>query len=169
MGFLDRLRQGLSRTKEQLVSRFEQIVQRADDTTHRVRPVDVETIEILRLAQHDAIGIPFTRQHLLRQWRSVVGRLRLCADECDATLVPFLAQRLAGAQAGEGCADHHDVVGFHRPDPQPALPQSVQWLSATIGSPSISRVIQSINRTPLTSCVYRSGLLRIVWSEPGLM
>ena len=47
MGFLDRLRQGLSRTKEQLVSRFEQIVQRADDTTHRVRPVDVETIEAL--------------------------------------------------------------------------------------------------------------------------
>ena len=45
MGFLDRLRQGLSRTKEQIVSRFDEIVQQADTAEQRTRPVDVDTIE----------------------------------------------------------------------------------------------------------------------------
>jgi fused signal recognition particle receptor len=47
MGFFDRLRQGLSRTKQQLVERFDEIVQRADAPERRGRPVDAETIEAL--------------------------------------------------------------------------------------------------------------------------
>ena len=47
MGFLDKLRQGLSRTKQQIVSRFEEIVQTADTAEQRTRPVDVDTIEAL--------------------------------------------------------------------------------------------------------------------------
>lgn len=47
MGFLDRLRSGLTRTKQQLVDRFEEIVQRADAPERRGGPVDVETIEAL--------------------------------------------------------------------------------------------------------------------------
>ena len=47
MGFLDRLREGLTRTKRQIVSRFEEIVEQADSGEHRSRPVDVETIEAL--------------------------------------------------------------------------------------------------------------------------
>jgi fused signal recognition particle receptor len=47
LGFLDRLRQGLTRTKEQIVSRFEEIVQQADTPDHRARPIDVDTIEAL--------------------------------------------------------------------------------------------------------------------------
>lgn len=63
MGFLDRLRQGLSRTKEQLVSRFEQIVQRADDTAHRARPVDVDTLEALEELLISAdVGLPATER-----------------------------------------------------------------------------------------------------------
>jgi fused signal recognition particle receptor len=47
LGFLDRLREGLSRTKQQIVSRFEEIVERADTDEQRSRPVDVDTIEAL--------------------------------------------------------------------------------------------------------------------------
>jgi len=47
MGFFDRLRDGLSRTKQQIVDRFEEIVQRADEPEQRARPVDVDTVEAL--------------------------------------------------------------------------------------------------------------------------
>jgi len=47
MGFFDKLRDGLARTKQQIVSRFEEIVQTADTPEQRTRPVDVDTIEAL--------------------------------------------------------------------------------------------------------------------------
>src|ERR687896_999508 len=47
MGFFDKLREGLSRTKQQIVSRFEEIVESADRPEQRTRPVDVDTIEAL--------------------------------------------------------------------------------------------------------------------------
>jgi fused signal recognition particle receptor len=47
MGVFDRLRDGLSRTKAQIVERFDEIVRRADEPERRSRPVDVETIDAL--------------------------------------------------------------------------------------------------------------------------
>ena len=47
MGFFDKLRDGLSRTKQQIVSRFEEIVEKADTQESRTRPIDVDTIEAL--------------------------------------------------------------------------------------------------------------------------
>ena len=47
MGFLDKLRAGLSRTKQNIVGRFDEIVRRADAPERRARPVDVETIDAL--------------------------------------------------------------------------------------------------------------------------
>ena len=47
MGFLDRLRDGLSRTKQQIVTRFDEIVQSADADTERSKPIDVDTVEAL--------------------------------------------------------------------------------------------------------------------------
>src|SRR3990167_7688151 len=47
MGFLDRLREGLSRTKQEIVTRFDEIVQRADAETDRSEPIDVDTVEAL--------------------------------------------------------------------------------------------------------------------------
>ena len=45
MGFLDRIKQSLTRTKEQFVDRFDEVVKRADDPDRRTRPVDLETVE----------------------------------------------------------------------------------------------------------------------------
>ncbi len=47
MGFFGRIRESLSRTKQQIVDRFDDIVRRADEPERRTRPVDVDTIEAL--------------------------------------------------------------------------------------------------------------------------
>jgi fused signal recognition particle receptor len=50
MGFFDRIKQSLTRTKEQFVQRFDDIVSRADEPQARSRPVDLETLEALEEA-----------------------------------------------------------------------------------------------------------------------
>ena len=63
MGFFDKLRDGLTRTKQQIVSRFEEIVQKADDEVERTRPIDVDTIEALEeLLVSADVGIPATER-----------------------------------------------------------------------------------------------------------
>jgi fused signal recognition particle receptor len=47
MGVFGRIREGLSRTKQQIVERFDEIVRRADDPERRARAVDVDTIDAL--------------------------------------------------------------------------------------------------------------------------
>ncbi len=66
MGFFDRLRDGLTRTKEQIVSRFEEIVQQADTEEKRSRPVDVDTIEALEeLLLSADVGVAATEKIVL--------------------------------------------------------------------------------------------------------
>jgi fused signal recognition particle receptor len=63
LGFLDRLREGLSRTKQQIVTRFDEIVQKADSAEQRTRPVDVDTIEALEeLLVSADVGIDATER-----------------------------------------------------------------------------------------------------------
>jgi fused signal recognition particle receptor len=47
MGFFDKLRQGLNRTKQQFVDRFDEVVQQADADIQRTRPVEIHTVEAL--------------------------------------------------------------------------------------------------------------------------
>jgi fused signal recognition particle receptor len=66
LGLLDRLRDGLTRTKQQIVSRFEQIVEQADTDERRSRPVDVDTIEALEeLLLSADVGVSATEQIVL--------------------------------------------------------------------------------------------------------
>ena len=63
MGFLDRLREGLSRTKQQIVSRFDEIVQRADHREPGAGDIDVDTVEALEELLISAdVGVAATRQ-----------------------------------------------------------------------------------------------------------
>jgi fused signal recognition particle receptor len=50
MGFFDKIKASLTRTKEQFVERFDEIVGRADEPAQRSRPVDVDTLEALEEA-----------------------------------------------------------------------------------------------------------------------
>ena len=47
MSVLGRIRESLSRTKQQIVERFDEIVRRADAPERRSRPIDVETLDAL--------------------------------------------------------------------------------------------------------------------------
>jgi fused signal recognition particle receptor len=63
----------LGGTKEQIVSRFEEIVQKADTVEQRSRPVDVDTIEALEELLISAdVGIPATERIV----NAVRGRAR---------------------------------------------------------------------------------------------
>src|SRR5436190_17930424 len=63
MGFFDKIKQSLTRTKEQFVGRFDEIVRRADEPELRSRPVDVETVDALEEALISAdVGVAATDQ-----------------------------------------------------------------------------------------------------------
>jgi fused signal recognition particle receptor len=63
MGFFDKIRQSLTRTKEQFVERFEEVVRRADEPAKRSQPIDVETIDALEEALISAdVGVAATEQ-----------------------------------------------------------------------------------------------------------
>ncbi|CAN5730169.1 signal recognition particle-docking protein FtsY [soil metagenome] len=50
MVFFDRIKQSLTRTKEQFVERFDEVVRRADEPEKRSRPIDLETVDALEEA-----------------------------------------------------------------------------------------------------------------------
>jgi len=63
MGFFDKIKASLTRTKEQFVERFDEIVGRADEPAQRSRPVDVETLEALEEALISAdVGVAASDQ-----------------------------------------------------------------------------------------------------------
>jgi fused signal recognition particle receptor len=66
LGFFDRLRDGLTRTKQQIVDRFDEIVQQADTDEKRTRPVDVDTVEALEeLLLSADVGVAATEKIVL--------------------------------------------------------------------------------------------------------
>ena len=61
MGVFGRIRDSLARTTQQIVERFDEIVQRADAPERRMRAVDVETLEALEELLISAdVGLPAT-------------------------------------------------------------------------------------------------------------
>src|SRR5688572_20490065 len=108
LGFFDRLREGLTRTKEQIVSRFEEIVQKADSAEQRTRPVDVDTIEALEELLISAdVGIPATERIVnavrgrARRGESlrdlVKDEIRKVFDTVEQAGLPTLASAKVGA------------------------------------------------------------------------
>jgi fused signal recognition particle receptor len=47
MGFFDRIREGLAKTKQQIVERFDEIVSQSEAPSRKGRPIDVDTIDAL--------------------------------------------------------------------------------------------------------------------------
>jgi fused signal recognition particle receptor len=63
MGFFDKIKQSLTRTTQQFVERFDEVVKRADSPDGRSRPVDVDTIEALEEALISAdVGVAATER-----------------------------------------------------------------------------------------------------------
>jgi fused signal recognition particle receptor len=63
VGFFDKIKQSLSRTTQQFVERFEEVVKLADAPERRSRPIDVETIDALEEALISAdVGVAATER-----------------------------------------------------------------------------------------------------------
>ena len=110
MSILGRLRESLTRTKKQIVDRFEEIVRRADEPGERSRAVDVETAEALEELLISAdVGVSATARIV----SAVQGKARhgeslrdLVKQEIlavfEATPAPPALPDLAGSGVGPG-------------------------------------------------------------------
>src|SRR5262245_42015715 len=88
MTLFGRIREGLSRTKPQIVERFEDIVRRADAPERRTRPIDVETLEALEELLISAdVGVAASEriiEHVKARSRNGHGLRELVKDEIRA-------------------------------------------------------------------------------------
>lgn len=74
MGVFDKIKQSLTRTKQQFVERFDEVVQRAEEPSRRGQPVDVETEEALEEALISAdVGVAAT-ERIVQAVRARRGR-----------------------------------------------------------------------------------------------
>jgi fused signal recognition particle receptor len=85
VNFLGRIRESLSRTKKEIVERFDDIIRQADEPERRSRPVDVETLDALEELLISAdIGVAATDRIIsaVRKRQSRTSSLRdLVKDE----------------------------------------------------------------------------------------
>src|SRR3954452_368657 len=135
MGFFDRIKQSLARTKEQFVERFEEVVRRADEPAKRSQPIDVETIDALEEALISAdVGVAATEQivQAVRAKRTGGTSLRgLVKEEIRSIL------RSANPPVGNG----------HRPHVVLIVGVNGTGKTTTVGK--LARLIKDSGRTPL--------------------
>jgi fused signal recognition particle receptor len=104
MGFFDKIKQSLSRTTQQFVDRFEDVVQRADEPSRRSQPVDVETEEALEEALISAdVGVAATERIVaaVRERRGRSESLRSLVKEEIRQIL-----RAANSPASNGVRPH---------------------------------------------------------------
>jgi fused signal recognition particle receptor len=135
MGFFDRIKQSLARTKEQFVERFEEVVKRADEPAKRTQAIDVETIEALEEALISAdVGVAATDQivEAVREKRGRGDSLRtLVKEEIRGIL------SAANTPAGNG----------HRPHVVLIVGVNGTGKTTTVGK--LARLIKDSGRSPL--------------------
>ena len=135
MGFFDKIKASLTRTKEQFVERFDEIVGRADAPAQRSRPVDVETLDALEEALISAdVGVAASDQIVgaVRAKRSRGESLRtLVKDEILAIL------KGANTPAPDG----------HKPHVTLIVGVNGTGKTTTVGK--LARLIKDSGRTPL--------------------
>jgi fused signal recognition particle receptor len=135
MGFFDRIKQSLTKTKQQFLDRFEEAVKRADTPEQRTRPVDIETVEALEEALISAdVGVAATDQiveAVKRQDRRTSSLRELVKSEILTIL------RGAETQAANG----------HRPHVVLIVGVNGTGKTTTVGK--LARLIKDDGQTPL--------------------
>jgi fused signal recognition particle receptor len=135
LGFFDRLREGLSRTKQQIVTRFEEIVQQADTPEQRTRPIDVDTIEALEELLISAdVGIAATER--------IVGAVRSRARKGESLreLVKDEIRRIFDTVEQPSSNGHH---------PHVTLIVGVNGTGKTTTIGKLANLLKSEGRQPL--------------------
>ena len=137
MGFFDRLKQGLSRTTQQIVSRFEEIVQRADEPEQRTRPIDVDTLESLEEVLISAdLGLSATDRIVT----AVRGRAR--HGESLRELVKSEIQGIFDA-----AEESHPLANGHIPHVTLIVGVNGTGKTTTVGK--LANLLKSSGKTPL--------------------
>jgi fused signal recognition particle receptor len=135
MGFFDKIKQSLTRTKQQFVERFDDIVRRADEPAQRSRPVDLDTLDALEEALISAdVGVAAADQIIVavRQRRTHGESLR---DLVKSEILTIL--RDADRPAPDG------------PGPHVVLIVGVNGTGKTTTVGKLARLIKESGRTPL--------------------
>jgi len=135
MGFFDRIKQSLTRTKEQFVQRFDEIVSRADEPQARSRPVDLETLEALEEALISAdVGVAASDEivQAVRARRTKGESLRALVK---AEILSIL--RGANAPAPDGTKPHVVLI------------VGVNGTGKTTTVGKLARLIKDSGKTPL--------------------
>jgi fused signal recognition particle receptor len=137
MGFFDRLREGLSRTKQEIIDRFEDIVQHADEPEQRTRPVDVDTIEALEELLISAdVGIAATERIIT----AVRGRVRR-GESLRDLVKGEIKQIFDSAEAGQPPKNGHS--------PHVALVVGVNGTGKTTTIGKLANLLKSSGKAPL--------------------
>src|SRR5262245_29942790 len=116
MGVFDRLREGLTRTKKQILDRFDDIVRQADAPERRSRPVDVDTLDALEELLISAdIGIEATDRIITavrtrprggESLRDLVKEeIRTIFSAVDSAVDPSPGPTGPGLQPGDGASN----------------------------------------------------------------
>jgi fused signal recognition particle receptor len=135
MGFFDRIKESLSKTKQQFLDRFEDVVKRADTPEQRTRPVDVETIEALEEALISAdVGVAATERIVA----AVNARERRGSSLRELVKTEIL-DILRGADAAES--------NGHRPHVVMIVGVNGTGKTTTVGK--LARLIKDSGRSPL--------------------
>src|SRR5687767_2855229 len=135
MGFFDKIRQSLTRTKQQFVERLEEVVKRADGPEQRSRPVDVETIDALEEALISAdVGVAATAR-IVEAVRSRRTRGESLRELVKAEILAIL--KGAAAAAGNGQR------------PQVVMIVGVNGTGKTTTVGKLARLIKDSGRAPL--------------------
>lgn len=101
MGFFGKIREGLAKTTQQFVDRFNEAVRSADAPEHRGRPIDVDTIEALEEALISAdVGLAATERIV------AAVRDRSSGGEGLRELVKREIHRILAAADGVTANDH---------------------------------------------------------------
>jgi fused signal recognition particle receptor len=135
MGFIGRIREGLSRTTQQIVERFDDIVRRADAPEQRSRAIDVETVEALEELLISAdIGVAATERII----SAVKGQSRN-----GASLRDLVKQEIRAVFAA---VDTPIAAG---PGPRVTLVVGVNGTGKTTTVGKLANLLKHEGRTPL--------------------
>ena len=135
MGFFDRIKQSLTRTTQQFVGRFEDVVKRADAPEQRTRPVDVETVEALEEVLISAdVGVAATER--------IVAAVRT-RDRRNTTLRDLVKSEILEILKGAG----GDPANGHRPHVVMIVGVNGTGKTTTVGK--LARLIKEDGRKPL--------------------
>jgi fused signal recognition particle receptor len=135
VGFFDKIKQSLTRTKAQFVERFEEVVKRADQPEQRSRPVDLDTVEALEEALISAdVGVAAAAR-IVDAVRSRRSRGESLRDLVKTEILAILNG--ANAAAGNGHLPHVVMI------------VGVNGTGKTTTVGKLARLIKESGRAPL--------------------